>query len=154
MVHPVHHGVFSRLRFLYTLLNGVPQAMTFAFTITWSIYAHNGGCRHVFYLSKSSQELALRMNWISQPFCVLAIASGKVSVAFLILRLGPPDRLRRWLLYLAAITISIPFGIQCIIIFAQCRPPRALWNFDIVGKCWPTEVLTVVAMTESCKSYH
>ena len=125
------------------------QALTFAFTITWTVYAHNDGCRHVFYLSKTSQELALKTKWISQPFCVLAIALGKVSVVFLILRIGPHDKLRQWLLYVAAGSISILFGIQCIIIFAQCQPPRALWTFTIVGKCWPSEVLTVIAMTES-----
>ena len=128
--------------------------MTLSFTIIWTVYAHNGGCRHVYYLSKAAQELALKTNWISQPFCVLAIALGKVSVVFLILRLGSRDRLRRWLLYFAAISISILFGVQCIIIFAQCRPPRALWTFEIVGKCWPNEVLTIIAMTESSEYDH
>ena len=86
--------------------------MTFAFSITWTIYAHNGGRRHFYYLSKASQELTLRMSWVSQPYCVLAIALGEVSVALLILRSGPPDRLRRWLLYFAVASISILFGIQ------------------------------------------
>ena len=128
--------------------------MVIAFTTLWTVYAHIGGCRHVNSLSKPSQELALKINWISQPFCVLGIAFGKVSVAFLILRLGPRDKLRRWLLYFAIGSVIILFGVQCILIFVQCRPPRVLWTFDVIGKCWPSEVLTIIAMIESCTLYY
>lgn len=31
--------------------------------------------------------LLIKINWISQPFCIMAIATGKISVAFLILRI-------------------------------------------------------------------
>lgn len=121
-------------------------AMAFAFTIIGTIYAHAGGGRHAFYLSQTTREFALKLNWISQSPGILAIAMGKISVAFLILRIVPQDRLRRWLLYIGAGTIAILLGCQCIMIYAQCRPPRALWMFNVDGKCWPPEVIADIGM--------
>lgn len=120
--------------------------MNFASGIIWIIYVRAGGCRHIFYLSIDSLELALKTNWISQFFCVWAFVFGKVSVSLLMLRLGPRDKLRRWLLYFAAWSIVLTFGVQSILIFIQCRPTQALWKLDVNGRCWPTQVLADIAM--------
>ena len=132
--------------------------MCFAYTIVWTVYVHIGGCRHVYYLPVHTQELALKLNWISQVFCIWSIIFGKVSVALLILRLGPRDKLRRGLLYSAGGSITILFGLQTIFVFAQCRPSKALWTFGIAAKCWDPRVVTYLAMIEtgslSCKNHH
>ncbi|MCJ1405544.1 hypothetical protein MMC11_008772 [Xylographa trunciseda] len=128
------------------------MALTISFTIIWTVYGQVGGCRHVYYLSTAQQESATRLNWISQAFCIMAIAFGKVSVAFLILRLGPPDKFRRYLLYFAAGSMTVLYIFESIITFAQCSPPRALWTFDLPAKCWPSKVLTISAITLSSYS--
>ncbi|KAL9116663.1 MAG: hypothetical protein Q9187_006811 [Circinaria calcarea] len=79
----------------------------------------------------------------------MATALGKVSVAFLILRLGPPDKLRRGLLYFSALSLAISFAVQSIIAFTQCNPPLALWKPDVVSECWSIKVLTISAMALS-----
>lgn len=124
----------------------ITMAMALAFTIIGTVYAHDGGCRHAFYLSAASREFALKLSWSAQSLGILAIATGKVSVAFLILRMVPQDRLRQWLLGIGAGTIAILHVCQCIMIYAQCRPPRALWAFNVKGNCWPPEVIADIAM--------
>ncbi|MCJ1282166.1 hypothetical protein MMC26_001489 [Xylographa opegraphella] len=128
------------------------MVLTLSFTIIWTVYGQVGGCRHVYYLSIPQQESATKLNWISQAFCIMAIAFGKVSVAFLILRLGPRDKLRRRLLYFAAASMTILYTVESIITFAQCSPPRALWTFDLPARCWPSKALTISALTLSAYS--
>ena len=131
------------------LLTHDPQILTLTFTILWTIYATVGGCRHIFYLTTAQWYSLTKINWISQPFCVMAIASGKVSVAYLILRLQAPCKLRTGLLYFIAVS-SVVFGvIDCVITFAQCSPSYSLWTANVTGSCWSTNVLTDYALALS-----
>ena len=127
------------------------KILTLTFTILWTIYATIGGCRHIFYLSDSQWFSLTKINWISQPFCVMAIASGKVSVAYLILRLQAPCKWRTGLLYFIAISSIVLGVVDCIITFAQCSPAYALWTANVAANCWSTNVLTDYAMALSGK---
>ena len=125
------------------------KILTLTFTILWTIYATIGGGRHIFYLTTDQWYSLTKINWISQPFCVMAIASGKVSVAYLILRLQAPCKWRTGLLYFIAVS-SVVFGVvDCIITFAQCSPTYALWTANVTGSCWSTNVLTDCALALS-----
>ncbi|MDI1486614.1 MAG: hypothetical protein OHK93_005846 [Ramalina farinacea] len=121
------------------------------FTIMWTVYANVGGTRHVFYLSLPQQENALKLNWISQTFCVLGLAFGKLSVGFLIYRIGVPKAWTRWLLYFFMTSQFILFSLAFIFVFVQCQPVTKLWNFTEAGNCWDPQVLTV--WTIICSSY-
>ena len=83
-----------------------------------------------------------RLNWIIQPFVIIALATGKISVAFLILRIMGKSRWRRVFLIYFAMGGSFVFcSVAIILTFAQCRPVEALWNPSLVltgkAKCWP-----------------
>ncbi|MCJ1293982.1 hypothetical protein MMC34_005539 [Xylographa carneopallida] len=145
---------YSRVRFAPRLWHDdwwilISLILTLTFTILWTIYATVGGCRHIFYLTTAQWYSLTKINWISQPFCVMAIASGKVSVAYLILRLQAPCKLRTGLLYFIAVS-SVVFGvIDCVITFAQCSPSYSLWTANVTGSCWSTNVLTDYALALS-----
>ena len=121
----------------------------------WVIYANQGGTRHVFYLLPQAQITALKINWISQTFCVLALAFGKISVGFLIMRIGIPQKRLRILLYFFMISQFMFFSLAFIFVYVQCRPITKLWNFlDTQGECWNPQVLTVWTIICSSGLFH
>ena len=103
------------------------------FSIFWTIYAVNGYARHAFYLSPHAISEAVKISWVSQSFCILSIASGKVSVAFLIQRIQAPCRWRTWLLWFISISVSVSGVIAVILVYLQCTPYYALWNPQLVA---------------------
>lgn len=68
----------------------------------------------------------------------MAIAIAKASVAFTILRFQAPNKWRTRVLYFIALSINLLNALACIFTFAQCNPPRALWNPKLAAtaKCW------------------
>ena len=116
----------------------VPTAIAVTFLVKHS------GQRHLYYLPPSQKEYASKLDWISQPFNIMSLATGKVSVALLILRLlGPSAFWRRFLLYTICI-LSIVLGILgATFTFVQCKPARTLWEGPIKNpnaKCWDPSV--------------
>lgn len=100
-----------------------------------------GGARHVFYLSPEQTMEAVKWSWISQPWAIFLFATGKASVAILILRFMSRNTVwRRALLYFIIVTIFIINSLGCIFTFVQCDPPRALWNPTIKANCWDPSV--------------
>lgn len=96
-----------------------------------------GGARHVYYLTLEQILNATKWSWISQPWGIFLFAPGKAAVAILILRImGPNSFWRKWILYFLIVTIFIINSLGCIITFAQCDPPRALWTPGLPAKCW------------------
>ncbi|KAL9581759.1 MAG: hypothetical protein Q9212_003697 [Teloschistes hypoglaucus] len=70
----------------------------------------------------------------------MAIATGKISVAFLIQRIQGPNKWRTWLLRFISISVFITALFAVIFLFAQCQPARALWTPSMIkngtGHCW------------------
>ena len=114
-------------------------------------YANLGGCRHVQYLTPSQTIQVTEINWINQPFAVLAIATSKVSVALLILRLQGPCKWRTYLLYFLAISIWTYAAAIVIVVFTQCRPYTALWTEQ--GVCMPAEDFVYIGYSYAGKIY-
>ncbi len=111
-----------------------------------------GGCRHLFYLSPQQQLQAVKYNWISQPWGIFGFATGKISVALLILRiLGPSTIWRKWILYGCMASVFIINAIGSILTFVQCNPPRALWTPTIPSHCWDPKVQSDYAIFLSSK---
>jgi hypothetical protein len=119
-------------------------------------YATIGGLRHLFYLEPEEQALVVKYNWITQPWCIFGFATGKISVALLILRLiGPNTFWRKWTLYGSMITVFIFNVLACILTFVQCDPPRALWEPQLIAtgqaKCWDSRIQSDYAIFSTCK---
>lgn len=96
-----------------------------------------GGSRHLYYLTQEQTLLAVKWSWISQPWGIFLFATGKSSVAILILRIiGKTKTSRKWILYAAIVSIFIVNSLGCIFTFAQCDPPKALWTPGLPAHCW------------------
>ena len=127
---------FEFVKRLYTL----SQVLYIATTIALTFNVTHGGARHLYYLTQSEIEYAIKITWIENPLGIMAVATAKMSVAFLILRLlGPSTVWRKWSLYVSIILTFIIGVLACILTFVQCNPPRALWEApsQVPGaKCW------------------
>lgn len=110
------------------------------FAIAVTALVIHGGARHLYYLTPDNIEYVLKVDWISQPFNIMSLMTGKMSVAFLILRLlGPSSFWRKWFLYVNIVLNFVLGSLTVIFTFAQCNPPRALWEGMTRlpnAKCW------------------
>lgn len=89
----------------------------------------DGGARHIYYLSPEQLSTALKYNWTSDAFAIVAFGTGKISTALLMLRImGPTTVWRKWFLYICmAFTLIFTF-LSVLFTFIQCNPPKALWE--------------------------
>lgn len=110
------------------------------FAIAVTVLVIHRGARHLHYLTPDNIEYVLKVDWISQPFNIMSLMTGKMSVAFLILRLlGPASLWRKWFLYVNIVLNFVLGSLTVIFTFAQCNPPRALWEGTTRlphAKCW------------------
>ncbi|KAI4249091.1 MAG: hypothetical protein LQ352_005714 [Teloschistes flavicans] len=106
----------------------------------WSVYAARGYARHEHYLRPGQRSDAGKLSVISRSCCIMAIATGKISVAFLIQRIQGPNKWRTWLLRFISISVFVTALFAVIFLFAQCQPARALWTPSMIkkgtGHCW------------------
>ena len=105
-------------------------------------------------LNSQQRVNSVRLNWISQPFGIMAIGIAKASVACQILRFQSPNKWRTRVLYFIAWSITLLSVFNCILTFVQCNPPRALWTPELaaIGKCWPPQIFTDYVITQSSMS--
>lgn len=94
----------------------------------------------------------LKLNWVLQPFAIIALATAKISVAFVMLRIIPRATVwPRRFLYFSIISTFLISASASITVFMQCDPPRALWEFGIKeAKCWDPRVQTDYAIFTAC----
>jgi len=99
------------------------------------MYADAGGCRHQQSLTKAEQVVVFRLNFLSHPWCIIGLMTGKLSVAFLILRFQSPTKWRTRLI----VGLCTPMILMCVlnvtVIFSQCQPVQFLWDKRRQGKC-------------------
>lgn len=84
----------------------------------------------------------------------MAIATGKMSVAFLILRiLGVAGIWKRRVLHFTIYSVFLGATVDIILTFTQCIPTRALWtpSAALHAKCLSPAVLTTFALIISSK---
>ncbi|KAL8745454.1 MAG: hypothetical protein Q9184_007872 [Pyrenodesmia sp. 2 TL-2023] len=110
----------------------VNRLFTLTFSIMWSVYAGRGYARHVYYLRPEQVSDAGKLSVISRSLVIMAIASGKISVAFLIQRIQGPSTWRLWVLRFISISVFLTALPAVIVLFAQCQPARALWTPSMI----------------------
>ena len=131
------------------------QVLFTAYTIVVIILAIDGGGRHEFYLSTSQVLHLVKVNFIAQPFGIAATGIGKISVAFLILRILDSTALWRWqkcYLWCTIMLTSIFTILPSVFLFTQCKSPKAIWTPSLLlkGHCWkPHVVVNFLTFTSS-----
>ena len=136
------------------------QALTLASSVLWTILGQLGGCRHLYYLEMDPVRAikASQINWITQPVTIYALATGKISVAFMILRiLGKSKWRKAFLVYGAIMGSFIICTVAIVLTFTQCRPVRALWTAKLMNTrkatCWPPHIQTSYSVFAGSRSF-
>lgn len=133
------------------IANISPKALALASSIAWTILAMHNGCRHYYYLDDRERILATKLVWISQPPSIMCLAATRASVALLIMRIMGASTWRRGFLYFLMVATFLFCGLAIVFNLTQCRPPSALWDHSIKGKCWKPERLSSYALFSSSK---
>lgn len=117
-----------------------------------TLLALNGGARHLRYLTPSEISTVLKLNWAAQPWGIASFGLGKISTAFLILRIQSSATVwrKRFLHWSIGITI-VATVISILSLFVQCNPPRALWEEVPGAKCWNAKVNSDIQIINASK---
>ena len=126
----------------------------------WTVYGTRGYARHDIYLTPFQKSNAAKLGVISRACCVVAIATGKISVAFLIQRIQGSSKWRTWFLRFCSISVGLTASVVVVFLFAQCQPVRTLWTpsmlKDGTGHCWdpiPINNFNIAIASESFPDY-
>lgn len=98
--------------------------------------------RHAQHLEEAKLVSTIRLNFIANPFGIMAYSLPNISVAIVLNRIIAPSRYFRMTIYTVAIAQSIIAAISCILLFAQCTPSEHLWNPTVAATCMPSSVIT------------
>ena len=121
-----------------------------AFIVTWQ--SKLGGFRHLSDVPVQRLSKVALLNYVMQAVFVFSFSPAKASVGCLILRfLCRHSHKRRWLIWGVIILTVVVNSIDCILTFAQCSPPRALWDHSIEANCWDPRVQEDFALFQACK---
>ena len=92
-----------------------------------------------------------KLQAISQPITISALALGKVSIALFLMRLVGPSRWKRISLQciMVGAMLAAIFGI--VSVFARCSPFQKSWNMKLPGHCWRPVVGEGLTVFIGCK---
>lgn len=121
------------------------QTIFLPLTALICMFCFDGGTRHLAYLVDNPDHLVYvtKLNWIAQPLAIFCLGSGKISIAFLILRLlNRASVFRKWSLYIAVVWTAINTFLMILLTFIQCDNVDALWDPSLkdTTKCWDPSV--------------
>lgn len=118
--------------------------------VTWE--ACIGGFRHLLYVPKQHVITVALLNYLMQLVAVTSFATAKASVGYLILRLlGPENVWRKRIVWFVIVFTTLVNAINIILTFAQCDPPKALWDRKVKAHCWNPNVQLYFAYFICCK---
>lgn len=103
---------------------------------------HLGMGRHAQQLDQVKLVSTVRLNFIANPFGIMAYSLPNISVAIVLNHIIAPSRYFRLAIYVIAIAQSIIAAISCILLFAQCTPSEHLWNPTVSATCMSPSVIT------------
>ncbi|CAN9395515.1 hypothetical protein CC77DRAFT_1062215 [Alternaria alternata] len=116
-------------------------------SVVLTLYANRGGCQHIWDVEKRGMDnltRAILLNWTSQIFGIVGVASGKISISALLLNIMRDMGWTWQRIYLWSVTIIFTslVAISCsLLTFLQCRPPQRLWDPRIDGTCLDPKVM-------------
>ncbi|RYO87814.1 hypothetical protein DL764_008808 [Monosporascus ibericus] len=119
---------------LLTLLLGIGNGIFLTISYSWGLGTH------IEFLTKVHIMYTIKWVYLCEFFAIMCPGFGRISYAFLLLKIIPPSKTRRRFLW-AIIWIQFAVDIGTVAIsFAQCRPIEGFWNRDIEASCWPPYV--------------
>lgn len=127
-------------------------------SVVLTLYADRGGCQHIWDVQKRGMDnltKAILLNWTSQIFGIVGVATGKISISALLLNIMRDTGWTWQRVYLWSVTIVFTslVAISCsLLTFLQCSPPQRLWDPRIDGACLDPKVMAGYGIFTGCKS--
>lgn len=115
-------------RILLRLLTS--QLLSIICTALFTADVKYGMGKHAAYLTPHELMQAVKINFIPNPFGVMAYSLPNISVVIFLNRILAPNRARKITLYTITVAQSVIAAISLIILFAHCHPTEFLWNPD------------------------
>ncbi|KAH9877338.1 hypothetical protein IAQ61_002703 [Plenodomus lingam] len=107
-----------------------------------------GAGKHIEYIDPSDFSLAFKLNFISQPLYLFAIALVKISVGFFLLRIAVQHFYRK--LITGIMVFMVIYTIGCFFtLVLQCTDLRVMWDPTVKGTCWTGTTLKALGYTNS-----
>uniref|UniRef100_A0A0C4DJB4 Rhodopsin domain-containing protein n=1 Tax=Fusarium oxysporum (strain Fo5176) TaxID=660025 RepID=A0A0C4DJB4_FUSOF len=107
----------------------------------------SGNGKHFDTLSLTQKQNAILFTILGFPFGVMAFGFPKLAVVALLVRIMNPSRIQQFILWGLASCCMLSLLGCIIILFVQCQPSRAQWDFSIADKtCWSPDVLVDFAI--------
>ncbi|KUJ20502.1 uncharacterized protein LY89DRAFT_682224 [Mollisia scopiformis] len=95
-----------------------------------------GAGRHEVYLTDAAKlSYGLYLNFISQPFFLVAVVLVKVSVGLFLLRLTPSQFFHRFIWCMIGF-MAMYTTVSLITILTQCRPLTVIWDPSVKAICF------------------
>jgi len=112
-----------------------------------------GNGRHFDLLSLEEKQGAIKYTIFAFPPGILSFSLPKFAVVSLLTRLLNPSRWHRIFLWLLAGVCQLALLGCVIILFAQCQPSAAQWDFSLTptATCWDKWILVNYSIFAGCK---
>lgn len=94
------------------------------------------------------------LNWTSQIFGIVGVATGKISISALLLHIMRDGGWKWQRIYLWTVTIVLTscVAISCsLLTFLQCSPPSRLWDMRVEGTCIDPKVMAAYGIFTGCE---
>ncbi|KAI1633662.1 hypothetical protein F4809DRAFT_622384 [Biscogniauxia mediterranea] len=98
---------------------------------------HLGMGKHAWDIPPDELSYVVKINFIGNPFGIMAYSFPNISVAILLERLMAPNKLRTVGLYTLVGLQVVIAAISCVLLFTQCTPSEHLWNPAVPAECFP-----------------
>ncbi|KAI8937113.1 hypothetical protein NX059_006327 [Plenodomus lindquistii] len=107
---------------------------------------HYGAGRHIEYIKPADFATAFKLNFITQPLYLFAIALVKLSVGSFLLRIANQPFYRRLIIGIMAFMAMYTTGCFLTIVL-QCTDLRIMWDPTVKGTCWSGATLKALSYT-------
>lgn len=110
----------------------------------------NGAGRHIETLAPTQLSEFIKWTFVEGVEFVIGTCFVKISVCVFILRfINKTRRFMRYFIYILMGFLIISTICLVVALLAQCRPLRALYDFEIKGKCYSKDVSMAVAYVQA-----
>lgn len=113
---------------------------------------HWGFGKHMDVLTLDEKQQMIKWTFFSFTPSILAFTIPKFAVVSLLTRLLNPSRYHRIFLWVLVTTCQVAILGCAIILFAQCTPTYAQWDFSVTPTSrWDPWFLVKYSMVAGCK---
>ncbi|OTA55119.1 hypothetical protein K449DRAFT_357701 [Hypoxylon sp. EC38] len=115
----------------------ISVALIIICTSLFTYDVHLGMGKHAWDIPEDKLSYTVMINFIANPFGIMAYSLPNISVAILLNRLMAPNKTRAIVLYALTIFQCVVAAISCVLLFVQCTPTEFLWNPTVPATCFP-----------------